>query len=126
MTPNKDLRKTAKRLIKQAKKHPDWYTEQDVSYAKLIKKVNKKIIDRRLNSKFSTDEKEFQLYRRGRYVEFNLLFDRGTKFGIESGGRTDSILASLPQNVAWPGKLTSKQISMNKKLNDFLSNDWHA
>ena len=86
----------------------------------------KKIINRRLNSKFSTDEKEFQLYRRGRYVEFNLLFDRGTKFGIESGGRTDSILASLPQNVAWPGKLTSKQISMNKKLNDFLSNDWHA
>ena len=74
----------------------------------------------------STDEKEFQLYRRGRYVEFNLLFDRGTKFGIESGGRTDSILASLPQNVAWPAKLTSKQISMNKKLNDFLSNDWHA
>ena len=86
----------------------------------------KKIIIRRLNSKFSTDEKEFQLYRRGRYVEFNLLFDRGTKFGIESGGRTDSILASLPQNVAWPAKLTSKQISMNKKLNDFLSNDWHA
>ena len=85
-----------------------------------------KIVNRRLNSKFSTDEKEFQLYRRGRYVEFNLLFDRGTKFGIESGGRTDSILASLPQNVAWPGKLTSKQISMNKKLNDFLSNDWHA
>ena len=42
MTPNKDLRKTAKRLIKQAKKHPDWYTEQDVLYAKLIKRVNKK------------------------------------------------------------------------------------
>ena len=86
----------------------------------------KKIINRRLNSKYSIDEKKFQLYRRGRYVEFNLLFDRGTKFGIESGGRTDSILASLPQNVTWPGKLTSKQISMNKKLNDFLSNDWHA
>ena len=79
-----------------------------------------------LKVKKVTDEKEFQLYRRGRYVEFNLLFDRGTKFGIESGGRTDSILASLPQNVAWPAKLTSKQISMNKKLNDFLSNDWHA
>ena len=42
LTPNKDLRKTAKRLIKQAKKHPDWYTEQDVSYAKLIKRINKK------------------------------------------------------------------------------------
>ena len=42
MTPNKDLRKAAKRLIKQAKKHPDWYTDQDVLYAKLIKKVNKK------------------------------------------------------------------------------------
>ncbi|MGB0431949.1 MAG: sodium-dependent bicarbonate transport family permease, partial [Bacteroidia bacterium] len=46
--------------------------------------------------------------------------------GIESGGRTDSILASLPQNVAWPGKLTSKQISMNKKLNDFLKNGWYT
>ena len=41
--PDKDIRKTAKRLIKQAKKHPDWYTEQDVSYAKLIKRVNKKV-----------------------------------------------------------------------------------
>ena len=45
MTSNKEIRKTAKRLIKQAKKHPDWYTEQDVSYAKMIKRVNKKTID---------------------------------------------------------------------------------
>tara|TARA_X000000368_G_scaffold388179_1_gene349488 strand:- start:537 stop:692 length:156 start_codon:yes stop_codon:yes gene_type:complete len=42
LTSNKEIRKTAKRLIKQAKKHPDWYTEQDVLYAKLIKRVNKK------------------------------------------------------------------------------------
>tara|TARA_E500000331_G_scaffold345418_1_gene382963 strand:- start:641 stop:796 length:156 start_codon:yes stop_codon:yes gene_type:complete len=45
LTPNKETRKTAKKLIKQAKKHPDWYTEQDVSYAKMIKRINKKTID---------------------------------------------------------------------------------
>ena len=51
--------------------------------------------------KWGERERSFQLYRRGRYVEFNLLQDRGTRFGLEAGARTESVLASLPSLVAW-------------------------
>jgi coproporphyrinogen III oxidase len=59
------------------------------------------IIERRKHTPYSQRERDFQSYRRGRYVEFNLLQDRGTQFGIQSGGRTESILASLPPTVTW-------------------------
>ncbi len=59
------------------------------------------IVERRRDLSWGERERDFQLYRRGRYVEFNLLQDRGTRFGIEAGARTESVLASLPPMVAW-------------------------
>lgn len=59
------------------------------------------IVEKRVDQAYSDRQREFQLYRRGRYVEFNLIYDRGTLFGLQSGGRTESILMSLPPRVRW-------------------------
>lgn len=59
------------------------------------------IIEKRKNTPYGDREREFQLYRRGRYVEFNLVYDRGTLFGLQSGGRTESILMSMPPAANW-------------------------
>jgi coproporphyrinogen III oxidase len=59
------------------------------------------IVERRKHSPWTEKEKEWQLIRRGRYVEFNLIYDRGTLFGLETGGRSESILMSLPPEVRW-------------------------
>lgn len=59
------------------------------------------IVARRKNCAFGERQRDFQLYRRGRYVEFNLVYDRGTLFGLQTGGRTESILMSLPPLVRW-------------------------
>jgi len=59
------------------------------------------IIRKRKDHPFGERQREFQMYRRGRYVEFNLIYDRGTIFGLQSGGRTESILMSLPPRVRW-------------------------
>ncbi|MDZ4730889.1 MAG: oxygen-dependent coproporphyrinogen oxidase [Xanthomonadales bacterium] len=59
------------------------------------------IVQARKNTPFNEQQRQFQLYRRGRYVEFNLVYDRGTLFGLQSGGRTESILMSLPPLVRW-------------------------
>jgi coproporphyrinogen III oxidase len=59
------------------------------------------IVERRKDTPYTQRERDFQLYRRGRYVEFNLVWDRGTHFGLQSGGRTESILLSMPPHATW-------------------------
>ncbi|MEO7107043.1 MAG: coproporphyrinogen III oxidase, partial [Rhodoferax sp.] len=59
------------------------------------------IVERRKDLAYGERERNFQLYRRGRYVEFNLVWDRGTHFGLQSGGRTESILLSMPPLASW-------------------------
>ena len=64
-------------------------------------KAYRPIVARRKDSDYGSRERDFQLYRRGRYVEFNLVYDRGTLFGLQTGGRTESILMSMPPLVRW-------------------------
>lgn len=59
------------------------------------------IVERRQETEYSDRQRHFQLYRRGRYVEFNLVYDRGTVFGLQTKGRTESILMSLPPLARW-------------------------
>ena len=84
------------------------------------------IVQRRRDTPYGEDQQAFQLYRRGRYVEFNLVYDRGTLFGLQSGGRTESILMSLPPRVNWRYNWQPEEGSEEKKLYDeFLKpQDW--
>ena len=84
------------------------------------------IANKRKNIKFSDTEKDFQLIRRGRYVEFNLIYDRGTLFGLQSNGRIESILASLPNSTKWQYKKTKEYIRLEKELLSTINKDWNV
>ena len=83
-------------------------------------------MQRNRDREYGERERQFQLYRRGRYVEFNLVFDRGTHFGLQSGGRTEAILMSLPPLVRWEYDYSPEPDSAEAKLGEYYlqSRDW--
>lgn len=98
-----------------------WEFQQDLSDSLLV--AYPPILERRMSQPFGEREREWQLYRRGRYVEFNLVWDRGTRFGLETNGRTESILGSLPPLARWAYDYRPEPGSPEAALAEFVSGE---
>lgn len=107
-----------------------WDFEQCFSFMRSVGdhfwKAYEPIIQKRRATPFGEREQAFQRYRRGRYVEFNLIYDRGTLFGLQSGGRTESILMSLPHQVTWQYEWAPERGSLESRLYEryLVPQDW--
>jgi coproporphyrinogen III oxidase len=108
----------------------EWDFEQCFAFIRSVAehfiKGYQPILNQRKTTPYQEHERDFQLYRRGRYVEFNLIYDRGTLFGLQSGGRTESILASLPTPVVWRYNWQPEANSKERELTDYFlqPRDW--
>ncbi len=100
----------------------EWGFEQSFAFMQSVgnhyTKAYLPIVQKRKDTPYTEREREFQLYRRGRYVEFNLVYDRGTLFGLQSNGRTESILMSMPPLARWQYNWTPEQGSPEAELYD--------
>jgi coproporphyrinogen III oxidase len=96
------------------------------SVARAFLPAYRPIVERRRHTAYGEREREFQLYRRGRYAEFNLVWDRGTHFGLQSGGRTESILMSMPPLASWSYRRPVQPDSMEAALTEqfLIRRDW--
>ena len=110
----------------------DWDFEQSFAFMRAVGDsfipAYRPIVARRKHSEYGERERQFQLYRRGRYVEFNLVFDRGTLFGLQSDGRTEAILMSLPPLVRWEYNYQPEPGSPEAELTEYFlqDRDWLA
>ena len=108
----------------------DWGFEQSFAFMQSVGDhyvpAYRPIVSKRKGNEYGDRERDFQLYRRGRYVEFNLVFDRGTLFGLQTGGRTESILMSLPPLVKWRYNWQPQAGSKEAELYDkyLKATDW--
>ncbi|ENM5787602.1 oxygen-dependent coproporphyrinogen oxidase [Vibrio metoecus] len=102
----------------------EWPFEQCFAYMQAVgegyTQAYVPIVEKRKNTPFTERERQFQLYRRGRYVEFNLVLDRGTLFGLQTGGRTESILMSMPPLARWEYAYQPESGTPEAQLREFL------
>ncbi|QXC57565.1 oxygen-dependent coproporphyrinogen oxidase [Vibrio mimicus] len=102
----------------------EWPFEQCFAYMQAVgegyTQAYVPIVEKRKNTPFTERERQFQLYRRGRYVEFNLVLDRGTLFGLQTGGRTESILMSMPPLARWEYAYQPESGTPEAQLSEFL------